>query len=346
MYVLLQKIQRTLHRIYAPSDENTVEEAHEWEYNLLKTFDHFDPTFGIDFLGFTLEKGLSQYCEHELGGLLQEGPNITGSHLRTDYKNYLLLCCASAKGESQKLVPTFLAGGADPNATFFLPVHSAFKITPWLRFLITGGQLLEGQRNAIQGFLARDASLDDRIVLQIFISTMGGFMVSWPWVRQMMICSKILVEVNAAFLPREYVASAEGEESLLQHPNLLEVPSHRQVLLVQESDESRWAIATSQTSASLLTSLYGLNPKCWRYCSLWFLMEGAEQICGMIQELCHNELEKVNHLDFLEQRGYYKRPEDPAVPQRPFARFENITEMEESSEGKEACNMPSLKDEC
>lgn len=222
-----------------------------------------------------------------------------------------------------------------------------------------GKKLLKGQKNAIEDFLAYDPSLNGRTVLEIFISTQGFFKITWPNAQSAaerhptIPHSRILPEVNAAFLLRDKLASAEGEESLLQHPNLLAVPSHRQVLLLQVENESGWAIATSQTSASIITALYDLFRQQWidyfnvPYRGTWLTLEGAEQIRGKIRELYHNQLEKVNsRLDFLEQRGYYKRPEDPAVPQRPFARFENITEMEESSEGKEACIMPSLKEEC
>jgi hypothetical protein len=51
----------------------------------------------------------------------------------------------------------------------------------------------------------------------------------------------------------------------------------------------------------------------------------ANNITGRVREL-YEQSDKVDKFEFLEQKGYYKHPDDPMLPQGPLERFEDVTE--------------------
>jgi hypothetical protein len=78
--------------------------------------------------------GLPEYFEHELGRILHRELH-TGKTLNANYKNYLLLCASSRPHGVFGVLESLLKAGADPNATFYLPVRSPVKISPWIHFV-------------------------------------------------------------------------------------------------------------------------------------------------------------------------------------------------------------------
>jgi hypothetical protein len=81
VYKLLQSTQHTLRVIYASPNKSTDEEVHQREFDLFKDQENLT----TDFMGLTLEVGLPQYFEHDLGRMLPMKPHA-GKTLNANYK--------------------------------------------------------------------------------------------------------------------------------------------------------------------------------------------------------------------------------------------------------------------
>lgn len=327
MYELLQKVHDSLYRIYKSRRGSGASNADQWEYDSLTSTRRFN---AIDFLGLTLEMGIRQYFEHEVGGMLQgESAGVEGKHLKAGYKDYLLLLSATGNREPVKLLPALLKGGANPNATFFLPVRKPRRTSPWIKFL-TQNKGLDGQKDTIENFLAYGARLDELILVCVAFFGKGLAYFCISNAKRGSPNDNIMVEFNAASLLRARLQGTKDEAGVLQHPSVLQAPSHQQVLLVRSNEKREWMNVTPQASASLIALLHGLDPLFWGQFD--FLkprdrLRNEFKVVQFIKDLFdQSPMDRVNPDDFLEQRGYYKNPTDPAVLQGPIERFEDVTE--------------------
>jgi NACHT domain len=314
LYELLQRIERTFRMICTSPDKSTDEEGTQWVYDLISGAGWA----AIDFMGLTLELGLPEYFEHDLGRMLKKELH-TGKTLSANYKNYLLLCASSGvKKGSVRVLKSLLEAGADPNAIFYLPFHFRPKTSPWIVLLgsLETGDLEECDR-VIGNFLASGADLRELAVKSsIFTSSY-----CWEFVD---ISSKVspngndvLIERNARYMLQDCLDRHGNHESLhLQHPSYIGVPSHRRVLLVRPNDKNQFAKVTSaEESASLLATMEE---------EMKAIPTSFARTIDKIQE-CYDRSEKVDdRLKLLEQLGYYKDPEDPAVLRGPIERFEDL----------------------
>jgi hypothetical protein len=225
-----------------------------------------------------------------------------------------LLCASSFSERSVKVLKHLLEAGADPNATFYLPLRFPSKHSTWITLPSQGN--FKRREDIIRRFLASGARLRELTVIQYDISKEG-----WGRTKRFSLPSafsattNILVELNAVCLLRDYLECTKEQACLLQHPTVLEVPTHRRVLLIRPSSERQRATLTSvEDSKTLLAMMDELLPP-WEGIfgpRLSNASSGdkkgktrsiANTIIKKIEEL-HERSDKVDLLEFLERKGY------------------------------------------
>ena len=320
IYELLRSIEDTIRIIWAPPCKSSDEKGPQWEFDLFRE----NKAYGVDFMGRTLEYELPELFEHGFGRMLRKELH-TGKTLNANYKNYLLLCASQWPAKNFEVLESLLKAGADPNATFYLPVSRPTKITPWITYCDSVS--MRGHQHVSVSFLASGvnflASGANLRELAVMVHGITGAYCrpSYFWGGVDHDDALIVTEHNARYLFQYSLDGAEDQHRLLlQHPSVIEVPSHQRVLLIRPKDEKQCArVVSAEDSASLLAMLKdtGIDKRKPAY------PEARNRIIDKIQEY-YDRLEKVDGYKFLEQLGYYKDPKDPAVPQGPFKRFEYL----------------------
>jgi hypothetical protein len=286
----------------------------------------------VDYLGLTVHAGLTDYFDAWFGEHRQHKSGK--KQLSQEYKDYLLLCASTKTYEksASATVGKFLDLGGNPNSTFYLAADFPVKNTPFLEFCrsIKEVRYWENVDETISAFIQSGANLDDRFITAYFSD---GQYPTWlkEGVRKIVPVAKgddnrfvIIVEQNGAHL--------------LQHHEQVDLPSHHRVLLVRPgiarfSPDGRpsetslgWIppgvqeyaeiqTADSETVEDLVREFTEDRGISWKIRPARELTEKYADKCRAYErlvEIC-NRSPKVVLEKYLEEKGYYKRPDDPEV---------------------------------
>ncbi|KAI1360162.1 hypothetical protein F5Y08DRAFT_348991 [Xylaria arbuscula] len=259
----------------------------------------------LDFVSFAFKWGSDELLFH----YLENGFSLTES-----YKDYLLLfslrprTVKPPRGWIEKL----LKDGANPNAMFYWGLHDRVKTSPWLTYLLDNPSFwicdyeLWSNFNVdtVKLFLDQGARLDDRTILIYAVehSTVGSY-----WDEH---------EVIEQFAE----ASPEDSERILDNLNGGNdlIPYLEEHMLDDGSDngsdedlENQSSDNGSDEDLENLSSNNGSNEDLENLSMILQVWEASPKIPSIRQ--------------YLEERGYYKPPNDPAVIQSPIPMFEDNT---------------------
>ena len=289
----------------------------------------------LDFVCLTLQEGSLELLSHYLS---------MERALSERYKDYLLLCASDRRIDSvwrRKLLEL----GANPNATFYFGLQDRVKTSPWLQYLVDANEKRYSSHGSdvkdpedipdndldmdtLDAFLDKGASLEDRTVIckELYYGRLRSVKLrDVPWFRgdpSYVVHILFVIEVNAKYLLEEQCRpgrvgySARGA-SVLSRADVQKARSHRQVLAIHRGwGTSFFAEIDCPNSEEVLNGLM-LVPHL------------AEHSLGDEDQLKNEEMLSIwrrspkfeDVKQYLEDKGYYKKKNDPAVPQRPIPMF-------------------------
>ncbi|KAI9690104.1 MAG: hypothetical protein M1820_010009 [Bogoriella megaspora] len=271
-----------------------------------------------DFTGFALEHDIGEYYFHERTQWGSRSQNFTPS-----YKDYLLLCASARPSRTscdhESYLIDLLELGANPASVHYSPMVFPSRVTPWT-MLLHSEKLAELVRE-IKMFLDRGAGFDDKMVIGFF--NRDKFLLVDELTYKLyryrpMGDLALILEMNALFLMQQRFQDGLPRD-LKGHPKCQGVKPYARVWLLMNEPEVGLPLdeATSDFLVQALAVLRTPESRRDEHC----YYENAGIHIEQIRAQAEQKATPVDLRSFLQAKGYYKPPEDPAVWKSPVPRF-------------------------